>query len=214
MGGSDTLIGGVGDDFLHGDSSDTSAANQGNDYLDGGDGKDYLEGYGGDDTLIGGDGNDTLYGDDGDDILTGGTGTDLLYGGAGNDTFIFDEEDMAVVDNKVDGVFDSEGVNAIEFQSGLSSTDVIVSFGGSSNAIQLTRAAHDIGLIVADGLTGAIASYTFSDGVTMTTGELIGSHYQGNLSQTTSADNAVLYGGVQGDTLSGGPGVKSFPLAI
>src|SRR5690606_9497695 len=88
------LIGGLGNDQLHGGAD--------RDELQGGEGDDLLMGEDGDDNLFGQVGNDTLYGGDGDDYLQGFTASneskqaldagetdnDFLYGGAGNDTLV------------------------------------------------------------------------------------------------------------------------------
>ncbi|MBM3095095.1 type I secretion C-terminal target domain-containing protein, partial [Ensifer sp. T173] len=71
------LIGGSGNDFLHGNS----AAN----YLAGGIGNDTLYGEGGADSLYGGLGNDTLY---------GGTGSDTMTGSGGSDTFVIGSDSL------------------------------------------------------------------------------------------------------------------------
>ena len=92
----ETLLGGVGDDFLQGHG--------GNDLADGGAGNDTISGGGGDDILIGGTGGDNIsggagadrisggadpdviWGDDGADLISGDGGNDQLQGFAGNDT--------------------------------------------------------------------------------------------------------------------------------
>ncbi|MDB5660961.1 MAG: hypothetical protein JWS10_3576 [Cypionkella sp.] len=76
------MIGGEGEDNLHGDT--------GNDALDGGYGNDILAGGAGSDTLDGGAGNDTIWGqteadpDHSLDQLNGGDGDDTLMLGAGD----------------------------------------------------------------------------------------------------------------------------------
>ncbi|WP_425618134.1 beta strand repeat-containing protein [Anatilimnocola sp. NA78] len=66
--GIDSIVGGVGDD-----------------YLDGGEGGGSISGGAGNDVLIGGSGSDTLSGDGGRDVLIGGLGLDTLIGGADED---------------------------------------------------------------------------------------------------------------------------------
>jgi Ca2+-binding RTX toxin-like protein len=108
--GSDLLIGGAGDDLLHGDDTiaagrntewavtvnrpalvDPNAADQPKtDYTwtiqyGGTIGTDT---DGGDDTLYGGKGNDWLLGGAGNDLLDGGTEDDVLFGEAGHDTLL------------------------------------------------------------------------------------------------------------------------------
>jgi Ca2+-binding RTX toxin-like protein len=80
---SDSLVGGTGNDELHG--GETTGFDIGNDTLEGLGGDDFLDGEGGNDELNGGDGIDTLYGSVGDDSLYGGADNDSIYGGIGND---------------------------------------------------------------------------------------------------------------------------------
>lgn len=77
-GGDDTLIGGAGNDYLHGDTYNGYSRLRGNDRLIGGAGNDTLHGgyFEGDDFLKGGSGKD---------VLSGGWGADTLLGGRGND---------------------------------------------------------------------------------------------------------------------------------
>ncbi len=85
--GNDTLVGGAGDDALHGETGDDRiVAGAGDDRVWGGRGRDYIDGGDGDDVLRGGRGNDTVYGLDGDDVIDGGAGNDYLEGGRGDDT--------------------------------------------------------------------------------------------------------------------------------
>lgn len=76
-GTSDLLLGGVGEDSLHGQA--------GNDWLDGGADDDTLKGGVGQDTLIGGSGDDPALGGVGDDRIMAGAGNDRAQGGAGTD---------------------------------------------------------------------------------------------------------------------------------
>lgn len=91
-GGSDTMIGGIANDYLTGDAWNDS--NPGNDQLFGGGGadnlvgyagNDYLEGNEGADVMDGGAGHDKLYGGDAADQMVGGSGNDRMEGGAGDD---------------------------------------------------------------------------------------------------------------------------------
>jgi Ca2+-binding RTX toxin-like protein len=86
LGGSDTLLGGDGDDYMRGDNLATGAPAPfpnvpGNDWMDGGNGNDRMFGDAGDDTMFGGNGND---------YLDGGTGADNMNGGAGDDVYVVD----------------------------------------------------------------------------------------------------------------------------
>jgi Ca2+-binding RTX toxin-like protein len=81
-----TLVGGDGDDVLHGSSGvDVIAGLAGDDVIVGGNGDDVLCGGDGDDKVRGGGGDDVLDGGAGDDDLRGGDGDDRLYGGPGDD---------------------------------------------------------------------------------------------------------------------------------
>ncbi|WP_051366712.1 M91 family zinc metallopeptidase [Hamadaea tsunoensis] len=91
-----TLIGGMGDDEIHGgggnetvlglDGNDRLYGGDGNDRISAGAGRDYVDGQGGDDVLSGGMGDDTVYGLGGNDQISGGEGQDYLEGAEGNDT--------------------------------------------------------------------------------------------------------------------------------
>lgn len=100
LGGSDTLIGGTGDDILNGGTgNDELKGRNGNDLLRGGAGSDILMGLSGNDIVQGGGGDDQLLGHDGNDSLSGGAGADELFGGAGNDALSGDDgADMLFVD--------------------------------------------------------------------------------------------------------------------
>jgi Ca2+-binding RTX toxin-like protein len=80
-GGADTLVGGGGNDFLHGSEGVDELFGQGGaDGIYGGYGNDYLN-----------DGNttnipDDLFGGNGNDVLEGGKGNDDLHGEGGTDT--------------------------------------------------------------------------------------------------------------------------------
>ncbi len=76
----DTILGGAGDDFLHG--------KDGMDELFGGLGNDTLRGDAGDDLIHGGAGDDSLKGYDDNDTLFAGAGTDRMEGHGGADTFV------------------------------------------------------------------------------------------------------------------------------
>jgi trimeric autotransporter adhesin len=85
--------------------NDTLSGGAGNDTLLGGTGNDSLSGGANNDVLNGGTGNDSLSGDAGNDVLDGGTGNDTMFGDLGNDVFF--------VDNGVDGINDTGGVDTV-----------------------------------------------------------------------------------------------------
>lgn len=90
QGGNDTLVGGNGNDYLHGGA--------GNDKLAGDDGADTLFGDSGNDELAGGAGDDHLYGGDGNDVLDGNAGADIAYGGDGEDRLVADQSGDRLID--------------------------------------------------------------------------------------------------------------------
>ncbi|THA82967.1 calcium-binding protein [Streptomyces sp. A0592] len=84
-----TLVGGSGDDSLHGGSAnDTLEGDEGADFLSGGGGNDTLTGSSGADRLFGGPGNDSIEGRSGSDLINAGGGNDVVSGGNGNDRVI------------------------------------------------------------------------------------------------------------------------------
>jgi Ca2+-binding RTX toxin-like protein len=94
----DTLIGGLGGDFIRGYSGDDSVyGSGGKDTLYGDEGRDRIDGgrsndaiFGGSSTirLIGGDGIDEMFGDGGNDLFysSGDGANDNLFGGSGTDS--------------------------------------------------------------------------------------------------------------------------------
>jgi Ca2+-binding RTX toxin-like protein len=75
-----------GNDTINGGSATANLevyAQGGTDTVTGGTGIDFLWGGTGNDTIVGNDNNDTLVGEAGADTLTGGLGVDNLYGNAG-----------------------------------------------------------------------------------------------------------------------------------
>ena len=160
-----TLIGGAGDDTIHGGNSvgDTILGNAGRDhlyggagadrisggadrdYIDGGDGNDVLSGghsddtvygMGGDDTISGGDGQDYLEGATGDDTIAGGTGNDMISGGRGDDTMF-----GGAGDDKLYGGF---GTDALHGGSG-DDTVFAQTDDSSSGAKVVTVELEDLG---------------------------------------------------------------------
>lgn len=90
----DVIIGGAGNDQLHGNGDgDTLSGGDDNDKLWGDAGNDVLRGNKGKDSLYGGDGNDNLGGDENDDVLVGigGGNFDSLNGGTGSDQYWGDD---------------------------------------------------------------------------------------------------------------------------
>ena len=75
-----TILGGGGDDTIHGSN--------GSDSIVAGKGDDQIWGGGGNDTLIAGAGNSTLHGGNGNDSIRGGPGADQLLGDGGNNIIV------------------------------------------------------------------------------------------------------------------------------
>jgi len=226
-GGNDTIFGGDGGDTLLGDNgvAGLSIEFHGNDTIDGGAGKDVINGNGGDDTLFGGAGDDTLSGGEGNDLLIGGAGVDYLDGGAGDDTYIFDEEDLKVVDGVAETFADTQGANRIVFRSGLSEVGIDLSAYHESNrlTIRFLRETGTIALIVEGGLAGSVRYFEFGEGNVISVNQLIGQNLVGLVDQSSSADNAWLIGGLLNDTfiaagdnaqISGGRGNDSLTGGI
>jgi Ca2+-binding RTX toxin-like protein len=112
----DTILGGAGRDHLYGGfgadrisggaDRDYSDGGDGNDVLSGGHGNDTIYGMGGDDAISGGDGQDYLEGAKGDDTISGGTGNDAISGGLGDDKLF-----GGAGDDKLYGGFGSDALH-------------------------------------------------------------------------------------------------------
>lgn len=190
-GGCDTLFGGEGNDYLYGDADDIPVDYQGDDYLNGEDGDDHLRGYAGndillggsgidqleagagDDSLDGGDGDDHLFGEAGDDTLMGGSGIDQLEGGDGDDTYVFNPGDSPNAGLLTDGITDEAGSNIVRFGAGVNRDALSVCMDTSGQYLVIDYSAGDR-LAIRNGQGGAIQSYEFADGSTLSTSQLIG----------------------------------------
>lgn len=132
---------------------DDISGHDGADVLSGGAGNDRLDGDNGADQLLGGSGQDRLYGEDGNDVLVGGTEGDLLDGGLGSDVYRFgfgDGQDRIVSHNYNP---DPAKVDAIEFQSGVLFSDVM-----------LRRSGQDLVVVLGDGTdTLTVEDYFWND---------------------------------------------------
>ena len=139
-----------------GDGGNTFPGTAGHDTLIGGAGVDIVHGGDGFDFIDGGGLNDYLFSEGGNDILRGGSGPDQLYGGQGDDTYVFARGDGE--DNVVDhysymeldsaGSFGAPGsgggsshevhadggVDLLVFGPGISVSDVLVHFTGTTGA--------------------------------------------------------------------------------
>jgi trimeric autotransporter adhesin len=165
---------------------------------------DELLGKGGNDTLIGDSGNDSLEGGDGDDVLIGGAGDDQMWGGAGNDTYVLEGRNDY---GSSDIIYDSTGLNVLQFGSGITASDLVFSTPDSSRLVinypSSNSTAHTLTLY----LTGsnAINLVKFYDGTQIDFQTLLDTKIPRlNLVGTTGNDN--LTGAYNKDTLSGGDG--------
>lgn len=186
------------------------------------DGSDELHGHAGNDYLAAGGGSDFIFGDDfitekGNDTLDGGAGADFLYGADGNDVYI--------VDNVGDQIFESEagttgGVDRV--QSSVISID-LGSYDndgfGLENATLLGSKALNLdgnganNLLTGNGAANTILGELGND--TLLGGG--GNDYldaQGGIDLVRGqAGNDTVLGGPGADTLIGGAGQDVFKFA-
>ncbi|HET9421413.1 MAG TPA: hypothetical protein VFO49_09770 [Nocardioides sp.] len=98
--GDNTVIGGIGNDVIRGQSSgggsDSLSGGFGSDRLTAGNGAGFLIGGDGNDILVGGPDIDSVQGGAGDDYVRSGGGNDLVYGNSGNDGLSGDGDDDLV----------------------------------------------------------------------------------------------------------------------
>ncbi|WP_411845742.1 calcium-binding protein [Roseibacillus persicicus] len=179
-----------GDNLIGGDDSEVISGLGGNDSISGGFGNDQL---------FGGGANDVLSGDSGDDLISGGPGDDLLRGNADNDRYIWDwgDGDDSISDSQVS----EGGFNRIEFGSGISASQVEVTYKTNQNSNLLLRINHSSD---AD-LSGSICVESWS--TYRTQWEIVfadGTVWEGGELSTPSSD--VIVGGNGNDILSGSSG--------
>ncbi|MCZ8271318.1 MAG: calcium-binding protein, partial [Beijerinckiaceae bacterium] len=219
--GTDTLVGGSGDDIYVVDVATdivTEAANAGTDTVQtglasytlgtnvenlvytgtvaftgtGNTLNNAITGGAGNDTLSGGDGNDTLTGLGGNDTLNGGAGNDTLNGGAGTDTLVGGSgDDIYVVDVATDIVTEAANAGTDTVQTGLASYTL------GRNVENLvytgTTAFTGTGNALNNALTGGAGNDVLNGGA-------------GNDTLTGGIGNDTLNGGAGTDTLVGGLG--------
>ncbi|MDB5814738.1 MAG: hypothetical protein JWN23_1855 [Rhodocyclales bacterium] len=192
-GGDDTLLGGQGKDTLWGDYESPSSG--GNDYLDGGDDDDELSGGSGNDTLLGGAGNDFLDGGDGDDVLVGGSGTDYLSGGAGNDSYVIGAGEAAINGSTAETIDDSGGQDTLS----LACTVDDLTLRQVGNDLKLNWAGNTQALFIKEGFGGAIDTFNFADGQTLTLAQLMNKYMHDSVNTSVSASGANVAGGTASD---------------
>ncbi len=205
-GGNDTLWGVEGNDTLNGDAGDdTLDGGQGNDVLNGGDGNDSLQGNDGDDVLDGGAGNDTLNGDWGNDILIGGAGNDYLKGGYGDDVYRFGTGfGVDTIDN-LRYIGDNPTTDFIEFESGISSSDLIVTRVGDTLELRLEGYPDDVITIVDFYAPLSYATYNV-DGIRFADGTVVDYAELYRLGNLPNDNDQTILGTELDDALDGGGG--------
>jgi Ca2+-binding RTX toxin-like protein len=210
--GTDILIGGSGNDTLHGlDLDDILAGGGGNDLLVSNDG----------DSLYGGDGKDTLTGGGGNELLDGGEGKDMMAGGGGNDQYV-----VGALDVITEGL--NQGIDTeLTALNGLTLADNVenlvrigdVSFRGYGNALANTLTGGG-GIDILDGLAGNDSLYGGNGNDTLIGGAGADKLYGGagidTADYSASASQVAVYlttgtasgGTAAGDTFSGVENVK------
>ena len=143
---SETLVGGGGNDYLHGDKlsgaaylDNTSAATVG--------GNDTIFGDSGDDQLLGGGGNDTIWGGVGTDLIDPQAGTNSAFGGSGIDIFTLWTGPLAGNDT-----IDGDGGNTVgDTTPDDNATDILLVNGTAGNdTILLSRRLGTNGQVLFD----------------------------------------------------------------
>jgi Ca2+-binding RTX toxin-like protein len=227
--GDDALHGGADDDRLYGGAgADELYGEGGKDILDGGDGADKLYGGDVDDKLYGGLDNDQIYGGEGVDIIEGGDGDDLVEAGGGND-FVngglgldtlkgddgsdtlsgLDADDTLDGGNGADKLYGGDGADTLSGGEGLDLLDGGLGAdqmaGGIGNDTYFVDDAGDL-ITEADGegsdtVRSVSTSYSLS--------AFVENLYFIGAGAFTGAGNDQannIYGGADGDTLTGANG--------
>lgn len=198
-GGADTIITGIGADFVFG--------GPGNDSLDSGAGNDYTVGGTGDDTVRGGDDNDqvdTSNVDDGEgSSLNNSDGNDLVDGGAGDDVVVGGYVGLPGLDTIIGGT----GIDS--FSARFSGTLVMTATSWTLNGVERTN-NHGLesGTIYGSDVADSFDARTFGGTLTV-----YGNGGNDTLRGGTGIDylfgmagNDSIEGGVGTDTLIGGTG--------
>ncbi|MEQ9106467.1 MAG: calcium-binding protein [Limnobacter sp.] len=173
---SESLVGGLGDDFLYGDA--------------------------GNDTLDGGAGDDTLYGDTGNDTLDGGAGDDTLYGDTGNDTYLFGKGSGKDTLFNYD---DTVGkLDVIQLGAGVLTSDVTLTREGDTLVLTINGTSDTLrveSFFYLDATSPyRVEQIRFADGTTWNVDAIK------TKVMTGTANNDLLYGYATADTIDGGAG--------
>ncbi|TYC64145.1 hypothetical protein FMN50_01765, partial [Rhodobacterales bacterium] len=230
--GDDIIIGGSGNDVIHGQlGDDIIAGGGGNDKLSGGADNDIVTG--GDfvftvgDTVVdptdldlsrnlGGkltigvvdaaDGDDTLDGGSGDDVLLGGGGSDTIDGGSGRDILIGDFADVMLSSNRI-----VERLVSTATTSTNSGTDRL--FGGIGNDVLVSGSALAGEMEILEDLSGdnvligdfaELKGARLLDAITYI-GSIVGESGGGDI-LTTGRGNDIIIGGEGDDRIDAGLG--------
>jgi Ca2+-binding RTX toxin-like protein len=194
--GADSIATGDGTNTVYGgDDNDRIWGGSGNDTIDGGAGDDVIVGYNGNNVLSGGGGNDQISGGDGDDVLIGGAGDDYISAGQGSDTLdgsVGNDLYRILFGSGIKHIADGDGYNVLQLQGGFRFIDVQLSLGSlvigdASGSSQIHLDGVDYENLAG---TSPIDEIQFSDGTTMTIGQLLDA-VPINIGATEEADNLV-----------------------
>ncbi len=190
---------------------------------------DRLYGYSDSDTLSGQGGNDLIFGGAGDDILSGDEGDDQITGGDGSDVYRFELGwGQDIINNydtgtdKTDAIVFGQGIAQDDIAITRSSSDLILSFKGTSDKITVRNYFNS------DGSSAyKLEEIRFADGSQWTIAQvkelaILGTDGNDTLTGYATADtissgagndridgldgNDTLDGGEGNDTLNGGAG--------
>jgi Ca2+-binding RTX toxin-like protein len=138
-GGADAITGNEDDDHLYGgDGNDTINGGDENDYIDGGSGIDTINGGDNDDVIFGGLDGDIIDGGDGNDKITGGRGADEIRGGANDDILCGDSYANLDLNNSDDKLYGESGIDCLDAGAGIT-IGQITDCGGDARDIAVRR---------------------------------------------------------------------------
>ncbi len=166
---SEFLSGSVESDYIVNESNSVIAGGSGDDRIIGIEEDEIIFGDSGNDQVLSGSGNDIVFGGSGDDyinvgdgnnMIDGGSNNDFIDGGAGDDTYFFNPG------YGNDSIRDSDGVNAIMFGDGFTTSgikvyrsnwnDLLITFDGFDDTLTIKnycidKNARNFTLVFADG---------------------------------------------------------------